>query len=239
MTTPSFPATPGQEILVEPIADSDVEITSTSLTIDGQTVALDDLGRGTFIADMPGRYEVSSTVVDVEGRETTVTDAIFVRDPSDRSAPVISITELTPPIITELRQIIVDIFDDGLAEYRIELIPSGGGTPFLLGAGTTSICDHIDLDPGQFQNGFYTIRVTASDFGGLETVVEESLEINSADKTAAVIESSTDLSVTLAGIDLRCHSLLQLDSDGRRRFFLRCRMVRSDDQSSDCFGRRE
>ncbi len=96
----------------------------------------------------------------------------------------------------------IEIGDTGLAQYIVELVPQGGGNPIRLSSGTTSICDHIILDPAKFANGFYTLRVTASDFGGLETIATSELEINSADKSGVVNESSTDLSATLAGIDV-------------------------------------
>ena len=81
VVTPSFPAIPGQEILVEPIAVSDLVVGEATLTVDGVTVEVDELGRGIFVADTPGRFEAVATVTDEEGRSTTVTQAILVRDP--------------------------------------------------------------------------------------------------------------------------------------------------------------
>ncbi|MGB7323492.1 MAG: putative Ig domain-containing protein, partial [Rubripirellula sp.] len=200
--TPSFPATPGQTVTIEPIADSDVAVGEATLTIDGNPIALDALGRGSFVATSPGRYEVTATVTDIEGRTTTVTRPIFIRDLADRTAPRIEITEFAPPIVTGTRDMMFDIFDDGLAEYKVELVPRGGGEPILLREGTTSIVRLVTIDPSNYENGFYTARVTASDFGGLTSVATFDLEINSSDKSGAVTESATDMTVTLAGIDV-------------------------------------
>ena len=202
VVTPSFPAVPGQKIVIEPIADSDVAVGRATLSINGKTLALDQLGRATFVADAPGRYEVIATVTDEEGRTSTKTQAVFVRDPSDRDEPTIEVDQLTPPIITEPRVLMIEIGDATLAEYIIEMIPRGGGQPVEIGRGATSICQEVTLEPGRFINGFYTLRVTARDLGGLETVLNSDLEINSATKVGALEDAVTDLSVTLADIEV-------------------------------------
>ena len=200
--TPSFPATPGQTVTIEPIADSDVAIGEATLSINGQTITLDELGRGSFVAEAPGRFEITASVTDIEGRTTTVAEPLFVRDPADRTAPRIEITEFAPPIVAETKELMFDIFDDGLAEYKVELVPRGGGMPTVIGEGTTSIVRMVVIDPSKYENGFYTAVVTASDFGGLTSTESFDLEINSVDKTGSVQESATDITFTLAGIDL-------------------------------------
>ena len=58
--TPSFPALPGQSVLVHAIADSLADITGVTLSIDGQPVTLDSEGRGTVVAGGPGKMLVGS-----------------------------------------------------------------------------------------------------------------------------------------------------------------------------------
>ena len=217
VTTPSFPATPGQDVIIEPIADSDVAIESTTLRIDGAPVTLDELGRAVFVAETPGRYEVSTTVTDVEGRSTTVTQPLFIRDPGDRTAPRIEITEFAPPVVTGTRELMFDIFDDGLAQYQVDLISRGSGNRTTIGSGETSIVQFVNLEPERFANGFYTISITATDFGGLTSTETFDIEINSTTKSAAVQQSATDLSVTLDGISVdfsRFYDSLQPESTG-------------------------
>ncbi len=202
VVTPSFPAVPGQKIVIEPIADSDVDVGRATVTIDGQRLELDELGRATFIANAPGRYEVFTEVTDEEGRTSTLTQALFVRDPADRDAPTIMIDEITPPIVTEPRVLMIEVGDATLAEYFIEMVPRGGGSPVEIGRGTNNVCHEVTLDPRRFVNGFYTLRVTARDLGGLETIVTADLEINSATKVGSFEDAATDLSITLAGIEV-------------------------------------
>ncbi|MCA9191784.1 MAG: putative Ig domain-containing protein, partial [Planctomycetales bacterium] len=215
--TPSFPAVPGQRIVIEPIGDSDVALGKALLFVDGQELALDDLGRGLFVPSVPGRYEVVSSIADAEGRETTTTQAIFVRDPADRASPEIVIEEISPSVISEPRLLTIDIGDDTLAEYVIELVPRGIGKPIEISRGSNNVCHQATLDPSRFVNGFYTLRVTARDLGGLESVATTEIEINSSTKVGSFEQLATDLSVTLAGVPVefaRYYSSLTVSAAG-------------------------
>ncbi len=209
MVTPSFPAVPGQRITLEPIADSDVDVGRPQLRVDGQLLALNELGQAIFIAQRPGRYEVESEVTDIEGRTTKITRAIFVRDPADVDAPTIYIHEITPPIISDPRLLSIDIGDANLAEYFIDLVPVGGGSSIRIGQGVDNVCHQTTLDPRRYVNGFYRLQVTARDLGGLETVSFANIEINSTTKIGTLERSVTDLTVSLDGFQIpltRFHS---------------------------------
>ncbi len=200
VTTPSFPATPGQPITIEPIADSDVEVSEAILRVDGVALELDELGRGTFVSNTPGRFEIQAEVTDAEGRTTTVTSPLFVRNPGDFAAPEIEVTQLEPPRITEPRELMLSISDDGLAEYRIELVPQGGTVGLPVAQGRHSVMRLITVDPARFANGFYTLRVTATDFGGLTSEFTYEIEINSSNKSVALLEAATDMTIALDGV---------------------------------------
>ncbi len=202
VVTPSFPAVPGQKILIQPIADSDVGLGRPTIKVNGIVQSIDELGRATFVATQPGRYLVETTVTDEEGRSTTIEEPLFVRDPSDREAPTVSIHEITPPIVTEPRLLSVDIGDATLAEYFLDLVPKDGGAAIRIGSGNTSVCHQTTLDPANFQNGFYILRVTARDLGGLETISTAELEINSIQKSSALLRAESDMLVVLDGIEV-------------------------------------
>ena len=80
--TPSFPALPGQTVLVHAIADSLADIAGLTLSIDGQPVALDDAGRGTVVAGPPGKMRLEALAGDVDGLIGTTTVILKVRDPT-------------------------------------------------------------------------------------------------------------------------------------------------------------
>ena len=73
------------------------------------------------------------------------------------------------------------------------------------------------LDPGSFTNGFYRLRLSASDLSGRSSVAEALIEINSAVKSAAYQRLDRDLSVILNGerFDFgRVYDSLQRDAAG-------------------------
>ncbi len=200
--TPSFPAVPGQTILIEPIADSDVDIISVVVKIDGQLQPLDAQRRVTFRSTDPGRHRVEATVQDSEGRQSHREQWIYVRDPSDTSTPFVDIHEISPPILTEPRLLSINIADQTLAEYHIDLVPLDGGTAVRLESGDASVFRQMALDPRRYANGFYLVRVTARDLGGLETIATRELEINSVVKLDSVQRAETDLNVVLDGMSI-------------------------------------
>ena len=190
VVTPSFPASPGQEILVEPIAVSDLAVGEATLTIDGEVVELDELGLASFVAARPGRFEATATVTDEEGRSTTVTQPILVRDPGDFDAPEVSVGAIVPPIVNATVGVEVNVSDTGLAEYVVELIARGATSGSVLDQGNDNVNKVVAIDPSRFANGFYTLRVTASDFGGLTTQESRDFEISSAVKTGGTVPGS-------------------------------------------------
>ena len=200
--TPSFPAVPGQKVSIQPIASSDVGLGKATVKIDGVEQELDSLGRVSFIGQSPGRHEIVATITDDEGRTTTISEVIYTRDPSDREAPTVGIRAIVPAILTEPRVVQVDVGDATIAEYVIELIGRDDGKVTRIQSGTTSACHEVTIDPKAFANGFYTLRATARDLGGLESTTTAEIEINSALKANALERSVNDLSISLDGISV-------------------------------------
>ncbi|PSF27638.1 hypothetical protein C7H19_24930, partial [Aphanothece hegewaldii CCALA 016] len=66
--TPSFPAFPGQPVIIRVLGDSFTDITHLSVAVNGQSLELDELGRATFVSPVTGRFEVSATAIDAAGR---------------------------------------------------------------------------------------------------------------------------------------------------------------------------
>jgi subtilase family serine protease len=85
--TPSFPAIPGQRVLVHASADSLAEIAQLTLRVDGVPVALDGLGRATVVAPGPGKLSIEATASDADGLVGIATAWLKVRDPLDKTPP--------------------------------------------------------------------------------------------------------------------------------------------------------
>ncbi len=95
--TPSFPGLPELPVVIHAAATSFASIASLTMTVDGQSVTLDDHGRATFTPTTPGRYQVIATATDADGAIGTATIALKVRDPDDVDAPVVAFEGLGQP----------------------------------------------------------------------------------------------------------------------------------------------
>src|SRR3546814_14562766 len=58
-------------------------------SLDGQELSLDANGRTTIAAGTPGKYELVATATDADGGTKTITRQLKIRDPLDRSAPIV------------------------------------------------------------------------------------------------------------------------------------------------------
>src|SRR5690606_34359013 len=85
--TPSFPPVPGQAVLVTVQADSLSDIVESTLTLNGQPLALNARNQATIVAGAPGKYVLVATTRDADGGTRTVTRELKVRDPQDNAAP--------------------------------------------------------------------------------------------------------------------------------------------------------
>lgn len=203
--TPSFPLGAGQRVSVRAIASGVGEIASLEMTIAGQAVALDSLGRAYFTPPAPGHYPILARATDSNGAMGTATADLKVRDVSDLAAPVVSIG--APPdgaVLTTPQQIVATVQDANLDAFALEIAPLGSEAWQTLAAGTAPVANAplALLDPNRLANGAYTLRLTATDMGGRRTVEARSLEVNSSVKLAAFETAVTDLSVVLGGFPL-------------------------------------
>ena len=71
--TPSFAPVPGQSVLITVQTDSLSDIVETTLTLNGQPLALDANGRASVVAGNPGKYVLVATTRDADGGLKTVT----------------------------------------------------------------------------------------------------------------------------------------------------------------------
>ena len=99
--TPSFPAIPGQQVLINAIASSVAPITGVTLTIGGQPVTLNSSGQATITAGPPGQSPIVATATDQDGLVGTATASLLVRDPQDTTPPVVSFDASVPTPCSE------------------------------------------------------------------------------------------------------------------------------------------
>ena len=94
--TPSFPAIPGQQVIINAIASSVAPISGLTVTYDGQPLTLDANGSATVTAGAPGQTLIQATATDEDGYVGTATAYLMVRDPNNMTAPVVSFDSSVP-----------------------------------------------------------------------------------------------------------------------------------------------
>ncbi|HEY6817505.1 MAG TPA: putative Ig domain-containing protein [Croceibacterium sp.] len=200
--TPSFPAVPGQQVLVHPVADSLADVTSLRVWLDGQELTLDANGRTTVIAGAPGKYEFVVTATDADGGTRTITQQLKVRDPADRDAPVVGfLGEIAGALIDGEVPVLGSIADANLDSWTLELLASDG-TVTKLGGGDDPLSGELGtLDARKLADGFYSLRLTARDVSGRVSVASVEVELQSgADKLGRYTTSRVDYAGTLGTV---------------------------------------
>ncbi len=217
--TPSFPAVPGQPVLVQVVADSLSDITGMTLYVDGVETALDALGRAVVVPDVPGKIALRATATDADGIEGAQELTLKVRDPADRLAPIVALDSvLSRGASAGVVEIGGFVEESNLDYWVLELLDAEGNLLRELATDeTTGDLTFATLDTGTLLNGFYQLRLTAMDIGGRMARVLADMEVKGRDKTGFFADERIDLSVDLGGFtfDLirRYNSLAPQDAD--------------------------
>jgi YD repeat-containing protein len=200
--TPSFPAKPGQSVLVHVAASSLAPITGLSLTIAGQSVPLDSQGRATYTPQAPGRIAVSATGTDADGLVGQFSTVLKVVDPTDLTAPVVAFDpRLANAKLSAAAAIVGTISDTNLDSWVLDQAPLGSSTYTTLASGNTPVSSATlaTFDPTVVANGPYVLRLTATDIAGRTSQATIVVEADSTTKPTQYLRTETDLSVVLAG----------------------------------------
>ncbi len=200
--TPSFPVVPGQDVLIHVIADGFTDIASLSVTYNGQPLNVDAQGRVHIIAGQPGRTEIVAHATDLDGVTGTKTAILKVRNPTDVVAPDVSFgAGVLGARISHLTDLRGSVLDTNLDSWTLAIALAGTGEFETIATGTTALSNAplASIDPADFANGIYTLRLTASDLAGRTDRADVQIEINSQNKSGAYLRTETDLTASLSG----------------------------------------
>ncbi|MDM9385689.1 CARDB domain-containing protein [Chlorogloeopsis sp. ULAP01] len=198
--TPSFPAVPGQKVVVQAVAKGLADITSLSATIDGSPVTIDSQGRFSFTPTTAGRAIVEVIATDADGRIGTTSTVIKVRDPEDSIAPVVAfVAGLDGSKLTEVTDIIGSISDRNLDNWVLSVADFGSNHWSAI-AGGNQLANGVlaEFDPTKLENGFYQLRLQATDISGRTSSTQVVVEANSGTNKSAYVRTETDLSITFS-----------------------------------------
>ncbi len=200
--TPSFPAIPGQQVIINVIASSVAPISGVTLTVDGQPVTLDSNGRATITAGAPGQTMLQATATDQDDLVGTATSTLKVRDPQDTTPPVVSFDPtILDATLTGTTAILGTVSDSNLDSWTLEIATPNNPNFTVLATGQTTVNDGAlaVLDPSHLTNGFYQLLLTARDISGRTTQTQTQIEIHTATKPNDYVVTDTDLSVAIGG----------------------------------------
>jgi YD repeat-containing protein len=199
--TPSFPAKPGDTVLVHVIAHGLAPITSLTATLGGQPLTLDAQGRAHVTAGTPGKMDVVATATDADGLVTTVNSTLKVRDPNDTTAPVVALDANGGNSLLQNGTVSGTVSDSNLDTWTLAIQPLGGSTFQTVATGDQPVSDGTlaVLDVAAMPNGFYVLKLTAQNISGQMAQTEAVVEVRTAQKRDYT-RTETDLSVTLDGV---------------------------------------
>ncbi len=198
--TPSFPAKPGQQVVVQASATGIASIATLTLTMDGQPVTLDAQGRYLYTTTAPGRVQFVATATDVDGQVGQASTVVKVLDPSDTVAPVVTLDPgLNGTILTQATDVTGSVDDSNLDSWTLQIAPVGSTTYTTLASGNSPVDNATlaSLDPGTLENGVYNLQLVATDIAGRTGQSAVTLEVDTASKPGQYLRSETDLSVQL------------------------------------------
>ena len=203
--TPSFPIVPGQQVTLHAIANSFTSITNLGLSVNGQSLVLDEYGRATFTPKTVGKFDVVVTATDAGGRVGQSHDVLKVYDSSDTSPPVVSFNPgLAGVSITKTTPIIGQVADTNLDHWVLSIAKLGDSQFYKLSEGNNTLNSGVlsQFDPSGVVNGFYQLKLEATDLKGRSSNAQIAVEVNSLSKVAQYVRRETDLEVQLAGTPL-------------------------------------
>ena len=154
--TPSFPAVPGQQVVVHVSATGVAGIATLTLTQDGQPVTLDAQGRYFYTATTPGHVTFQPPPPTLTARSGQASTVVKVRDPANTTAPVVSLGSG----LSGSRDYRADCrerlgADSNLDSWTLQIALVGSSTFTTLATGISSVSNAplATLDPGTLQNG--------------------------------------------------------------------------------------
>ncbi|MCB1943385.1 MAG: putative Ig domain-containing protein, partial [Candidatus Accumulibacter sp.] len=215
-TTPSAAALPGQTVVATVRAEAWSGIARLAVEMregEGnawQSLALDAAGRLKLLPTRPGLIDLRVTASDRDGFVSTRLHSLRVKDPTDTVAPQLAWSGTLagagdrPLEVVTRTTLAAQLGEAQLMGWRLQIAPTAGGPWQTLAEAdfpASTVAQTIalaDLDPRQFDNGIYRLRLTAWDLAGRSSDIAATIVIDTPDKTFAS-ERQTDASVTLAG----------------------------------------
>jgi len=153
-----------------------------------------------------GTYTVSLTVTDPDGLTDSNTASVRVIDPADITPPDAVIEAPAPQaVITAPVAVVGTVADTDLASWKLEYAHQGDSRYTLLASGNSEVQagELGTFDPTTLMNGFYVLRLTATDLNGHITTARLEVQVTGKLKVGFFSTSFIDFSIPLSGIPIQ------------------------------------
>jgi RHS repeat-associated protein len=171
-------------------------------------------------------WEGSAVFLNVAG------ELVLAAPPPDTQPPTVS---LSPPpvdgqVITAPTDIVGTVDDPNLAEWRLELAPTGTTTFTTFAQGGAPVTGAVlgTLDPTLLLNGQYQVRLVATDVFGQTSTLAWTVVVKGDMKVGNFTISFVDLEVPLAGVPIQITRTYDSRDKGRGDFGIGWRLELSN-----------
>ena len=230
LNPPQTSIDPDTVVTISVRATDTTGLASLNLTVNGSQLQLQPnsqdpaLFEAVFSNSKPGRYDAVATALDAAGNAAHATLTILVRDPSDTVAPTVAIAAPEMDVVLHAAtSIIGTAADTNLVSYTLAVSRTNENNFVTISSGTASVTNAPLglLDTSLLENGFYDIRLTATDVNGLSSLLTLTISVDTTLKVGQFGFSQQDLVVPTMGLPLsviRTYKLAQYRHSGLRVF---------------------
>jgi RHS repeat-associated protein len=175
-------------------------------TLNGEPLALDADGQTALVApSTPGHYLLAVTIDDGHSTASDSAD-LFVSDPSDTTAPSVSIS--SPAIdarVTAPTPVFGEVAGGDVARWTLSLLDKATGATTPIATGDSAAGPGVlgTLDPTLASNGFYALVLQAWDASGNQAQASRTVLIDGEMKLGHFSLSFEDVSLPMAGMPIR------------------------------------
>jgi RHS repeat-associated protein len=191
------------------------------LTVDGQAVALDEAGHGSFSSPTPGIFRAVGSALDAAGNRGEATVELRFQTAGDSTLPTVAITD---PANGDEVPAAVDIVgtasDANLLRYTLAYSVKDRNEFRSFAYGSTSVVAGVlgRLDTTLMENGIYDLRLTAEDRSGNTAVAQSVIQVTAQLKIGAVSLLFKDMQVPVSGIPIALNRTYDSRDKGKGDF---------------------
>ncbi len=195
----------GGSVAITVMANDNVGVVGTQLRLNGQTLTLGADGRTTYLASMPGVFDLEATALDAAGNQGLARVSFSVFEPGDSTPPIAAfVNPFASPTAMMPMDILGTASDANLIRYTLEYSVKGADTWVEFASGATSIESGAlgQFDPTLLENGYYDVRLTAEDASGNITTATKVFQADGQAKIGNFTVSFDDLTIPAPGFPI-------------------------------------